>query len=135
MQKSDNHIISKLLVTEDDPVLKRFYQQALENICEELTVVESPLEAIDLLESQNFDFLITDLKLTGKDGLDIISCAVEYCPDIIILVASGYVTDSKYHDELTNVGNIKGFLQKPFTVEILHQKLISIVSDACNPPT
>lgn len=133
MQKSDNHIISKLLVTEDDPVLKRFYQQALENTCEELSVVESPLKAIELLESQNFDFLITDLKLTGKDGLDIISCAVENNPNIIILVASGYVTDSKYHDELSNVGNIKGFLQKPFTVEILHQKLESIISDACNP--
>jgi DNA-binding NtrC family response regulator len=135
MQKPDNHLISKMLVTEDDPVLKRFYQQALENICKELSVVESPVEAMRLLKSKKFDFLITDLKLTGKDGLDIISCAVENCPEIIILVASGYVTDSKYHDELVHVGNIKGFLQKPFTVEILHQKLESIVSDACNPPT
>ncbi len=134
MEKSDALIISRLLVTEDDPVLKRFYQQALENICRELTVVDSPIEAINLLKSRNFDFLITDLKLTVKDGLDIISCAVENCPDIIILVASGYVTDSKYHDELIQVGNIKGFLQKPFTVEALHQKLEAMVSDACSPP-
>ena len=121
------HLISRLLVTEDDPVLKRFYLQALKPICEKLKVVDSSTEAIALLKSQSFDFLITDLKLSEKDGLDIISCALDNCPDIIILVASGYVNDSKYHDELIRIKNVKGYLQKPFTMDVLHQKIKTIL--------
>jgi CheY-like chemotaxis protein len=130
MAKTDVPVISKLLVIEDDPVLKRFYQQALEGIYKDLTVVESSLEAMNLLRNGKFDFLITDLKLSEKDGLDIISCAVENCPDIKILVASGYVTDAKYHNEMIHIINIKGFLQKPFTIEVLLQKISSIASGA-----
>ena len=120
--------ISSMLVTEDDPVLKRFYQQALEDACKELNVVDSPEEALELLKSRKFDFLVTDLKLSEKNGLDIINCAVQQCPEITILVASGYVSDTQYQGELKQYSNIKGFLQKPFTIEDLYHKLEAIIS-------
>jgi two-component system capsular synthesis sensor histidine kinase RcsC len=121
-------LVTSMLVTEDDPVLKRFYEQALENICENLTVVDSPHEAMNMLKVHQFEFLITDLKLSEKNGLDIITYAVQHCPKIIVLVASGYVSDTQYQAELQKVPNIKGFLQKPFTLDDLTRKIASMVS-------
>jgi two-component system cell cycle response regulator CpdR len=118
--------VSRLLVTEDDIVLRRFYQQALIPIAKELVVTETSSQAIALLEHQEFDFLITDLKMAEKDGIDIINQAVVSCPGIKILVASGYVSDAKYREKLAGFKNITGFLQKPFTVDTLLQKLESI---------
>ena len=135
MENTSPALIPSLLVSEDDPVLKRFYQQALETLCEECIVVDSSLKAMELLSGRQFDFLITDLKLSEKDGLDIINCAVQNNPQISILVASGYVTDSKYHDELVQVSNVKGVLQKPFTIEVLHQKIKAIIGDPGNRPS
>jgi two-component SAPR family response regulator len=132
MEKDNTPMISSLLVSEDNLVLNRFYKQALENVCEELMIVESPVEAIDLLKSRSYEFLITDLKLADKTGLDIISCAVETCPEIKILVASGYVTDSEYHSDLLKTENVKGYLEKPFTYETLIEKIESILSDSCS---
>lgn len=121
--------IKHMLVTEDDPILKRFYEMALADVCENLEVVIDPELALEKLGHKQYDFLITDLKLGGKNGLDVISKAVVSNPDIKIMVASGYVNDAKYQDDLHSCPNIKGFLQKPFTVNILLQNLQSILLD------
>ena len=127
--------IKKLLVSEDDRVLIRFYSQALQDCCEFLSVVDTASEAIELLRYGDYDFLITDLKLEQKDGLDVVNSAIKYNSDIKILVASGYVTDSVYHDEMVKIKQIKGYLQKPFTLELLIQKIAEITSDAGNRPS
>lgn len=112
-------IEGRLLVTEDDPILMRFYQYALKGVCTEVRVMDDPDKALEELLEASFDFIITDLKLGGKNGLDIISKAVLKNPDVRVLVASGYVGDSKYREELECYPQIKGFLQKPFTVDEL----------------
>ncbi|MBF0432441.1 MAG: response regulator [Fibrobacteria bacterium] len=129
------HLIPKTLVTEDDPVIKRFYEQALKDKCQSLKVVESSSEAMALLKSEQFDFLITDLKLSESSGVDIISCAVENLPDIKILVASGYVSDEQYQDELNKIDNVKGLMQKPFTLRDLTKKIESIIACGDNLPS
>jgi len=118
--------ISNLLVSEDDAVLIRFYQQALLECCSNLKVTDSPNEAMEILKSESIDFLITDLKIAEKNGVDIMHCAVKHNPEIKILVASGYVSDHEYQDKLKDFTNIKGFLQKPFTVNTLLEKIASI---------
>ena len=123
-----------ILVTEDDMVLKRFYKQALESECREVTIVEEPGAAMSLLEEKSFDFLITDLLFSRQTGLDIIKKAVQVRPGIIILVASGHVTDNHYHGEMLEIDNIKGYLQKPFTIHELHEKIDSILSDGDGSP-
>ena len=53
--------IKNLLVTEDDKILIRFYEQALESICEYHKVAGTSHEALEVLGTRTFDFLITDL--------------------------------------------------------------------------
>ncbi len=126
-----SHLFKKLIVTEDDKVLQRFYSQALADLCQELNVVESPQKAVEAMHNGACDFLITDLKLNETNGLEVVEKAISKNANIKILVASGYVTDQEYHDKMQNIPQIKGYLQKPFTLEELIQKIKSIagVSD------
>ncbi len=119
--------LKHLLIAEDDFVLKRFYQQALKGKCEQLTIVDSPDEAIKLLAKNKFDLLISDLEFSGKNGLDVIRVAMEYSSEIKVLVASGFVADAKYQGELMAISCIKGFLQKPFTLQELLDKIEAIL--------
>lgn len=126
MRPAPAPFISSLLVTEDDLVLRRFYRQALGDICQKLAVVDNPETAAEILRGGEFEFLITDLKMGGRSGLEIIEIAVAYRAGIAILVASGYVDDEKYSGRLETIPNVRGVLQKPFTADQLYEKLAAI---------
>jgi DNA-binding NtrC family response regulator len=119
--------VQNLLIVEDDPILRRFYKQSLKGYCGQLTLVDTSEKALEELKNCFYEFLITDLKLDSRNGLDVVQFAVERCSTIKILVASGYATDEAYHKQLGGTPNVKGFLQKPFTIEDLHSKLDTIL--------
>jgi|GEM_PF-1993977 len=115
----------RMLVAEDDPILLRFYQIALKGVCTDVKVLSDAESALQELLNSSFDFLITDLKLGGKNGIDIINQAVSRNPQVKVLVASGYVDDSKYQQNLAYFPQICGYLQKPFTIDQLLQTVRS----------
>lgn len=126
--------LRRVLVTEDDLVLMRFYRQALASICKEAVVVSSKEEAIRELERGAVDLLIADLQLPEEDGVAVVRQAISTQPHLPILIASGYVADERYRAEMDSLSNIKGYLEKPFTVDQLFQKIREIIgSDDTHP--
>ena len=121
--------LGSTLVIENDLVLKRFYQQALKNRCPTLHVVTSAREAMELLETQLFDFVITDLQLPGESSAAILDKAKKQNPHIKALVASGYCDDEKYKEQMAPSGVVKGYLQKPFTIHQLLEKIENILQN------
>ena len=57
------------------------------------------------------------------------SFVVEKNPGIKVLVASGYVQDLHYRRETEQVPNILGYLEKPFTLDELLDKVNDIISN------
>ncbi len=48
------------------------------------------IQALELISFHNPDILITDIRMPGMDGLDLIKKAKELCPELEIAVISGY---------------------------------------------
>lgn len=108
-----------LLLVEDEAPLR-------EAVAEQLTdhgfhVVESSCgeEALEQLAEFAFDIVITDLRLPGIDGGEVLETAVELYPDIIGIIITGYGT---VKDAVSAIKRgVADFITKPFQFEeLLH---------------
>src|SRR6478735_5204955 len=64
--------IGRILVVEDDESLRRVTQAQLEKCGYETAVASDVSEALEKLESEPRDLIITDLNLPGASGLELL---------------------------------------------------------------
>jgi DNA-binding NtrC family response regulator len=71
--------------------------------------------ALERLAEFAFDILITDLRMPGVDGRQLLDEALTRYPDIIAIVVTGFATVREAVD-VTRLG-AEGFITKPFQFE------------------
>jgi diguanylate cyclase (GGDEF)-like protein len=97
MQANGNEIIQKLsgrvLVADDDPQFRDLLVRRSKKMGLSVLEVEDGNEAMEALEAERFDLIISDLYMPGHTGLEVIQRAQEKDPEIhaIILTASATV--------------------------------------------
>jgi DNA-binding NtrC family response regulator len=106
-----------LLIVDDEPALR-------EAIAERLTdhgfIVEqagSGEDALQRLSDFAFDVILTDLRLPGIDGRQVLDAALERYPDIIAIVITGYGTVKDAVEAIKQ--GASDFVTKPFQFDAL----------------
>jgi ATP-dependent Lon protease len=104
---------ASILIVDDEEVMRDFLQDVLESFNIEMAC--NGEEAISKLEEKEYDLIITDMKMPGKSGEDVVRFAKGKYPDSKIIIISGYST-------LYSVSNalrcgVNAFLSKPFTIK------------------
>jgi DNA-binding NtrC family response regulator len=85
------------------------------------TSVATAEEALDLLEQSAIDIVLTDLKLPGTSGLELIRRVHDTHPEVMVVVLTQYGTiDSAV--EATRMG-AADYVTKPFLIEELRSRL------------
>ena len=113
----------KLLVVEDDPVVREFAVAA----CRECgcTVHEAGDgdQALRVLEKQRYiQLLFTDVGLPGgMNGRQLAAAAQARRPDLKVLYTTGYTANAIVHHGVIDAG--VNFLGKPFSVSALAAKI------------
>ena len=64
--------MAKILVVEDNPGMRKMLVQALTEKDYDVAEVADGLEAARKIETEGYDLIITDLKLPGIDGLEVL---------------------------------------------------------------
>jgi DNA-binding NtrC family response regulator len=82
----------KILVVDDDPSLRRVLQVQLEQEEYEVAVAASAQETLSVLQLRPFDLLITDLKMPGMSGLDLLRHARSLYPQTIVIMLTAFGT-------------------------------------------
>ncbi len=82
----------RLLLVDDDPVLRETLTGLLENEGFRVTGAASGEEAEDILTAARppFDLVLTDLVMPGKSGMDVLQKALTLNPICTVLVLSGF---------------------------------------------
>jgi len=63
----------KILIVDDEPDMLKLLSMILrEKTPYEITTTNNPLEALELAKKGSFDLVISDLKMPGLDGLELI---------------------------------------------------------------
>lgn len=83
---------AKILVVEDDPRLRTVLLEALSLEGHHLESAESAEKAIEKIEKEKFDVLLTDVNLPGKSGLDLLPVCLQHNPETYMLVMTGYAS-------------------------------------------
>lgn len=85
------------------------------------TAVATAEEALEVLEQSAIDILLTDLKLPGTSGLELIRRVHDTHPQVVVVVLTQYGTiDSAV--EVTRMGTAD-YVTKPFRIEELRSRL------------
>ncbi len=123
---------NRILVIDDEAIVRVSCQRVLTPEGFDVIVVPSGREAIDRLEKERFDLVLTDLKMPDMDGLEVLKTIKSRWPELIVIIITGYGTIS------TAVQAIKlgafEYIEKPFTPEdilnIVKKALASAANDA-----
>jgi two-component system, cell cycle sensor histidine kinase and response regulator CckA len=115
--------MAKILLVEDLSASRELYATMLKNLGYEVTEAANGEEGLEIAKSegQNFDVLVTDLVLPGIGGLELASEVYGICPDIKILIISGYTEDMVILEDHLKTNTV--FLAKPFEVESLNSRI------------
>ena len=113
-------VAQHLLLVDDE---QAFREVMAERLADEGFLVAQAGTGEDALERLNgfaFDILVTDLRLPGVDGRQVLDEALSRYPDIIAIVITGFGTVREAVD-VTKAG-AEGFITKPFQFEeLLHE--------------
>jgi CheY-like chemotaxis protein len=118
--KAGEDNMKKILVVDDEELITKSLLKLLTTEGYNATVVRSGKEAIEKVKKDNFDLIISDVRMPERDGIDTI-CEIraylrekgkDQIPEILI---TGYADAQKY-DQAVKLGVIE-YLYKPFDRE------------------
>ncbi len=109
--------IDKILIVDDDPLMRKFLRDFLQTKHYTLFVAENGEVASEILQQENFELILTDLKMPKKDGLYVLSQAKG--TPVIIMTAYGTIESAV---DAIKMGAFH-YLIKPFSLEALEALL------------
>ncbi len=119
----------KVLVVEDDALVRELVMASLESLGYTPLVATSPAEAIELCssaEGSRIDLMLTDVVMPGMNGLELRDRISAMRPGIRVLFMSGYTSNV-----IVNHGILKPgvqFIQKPFSVDELSRRIVEVLN-------
>jgi len=83
---------SVILVVDDDSLVREFIIEALSRKGYRVEQAESGEKAIEMLNQQEFDLIITDLKMQKASGIDVLKATMSIQPDCRVMVITAFGT-------------------------------------------
>ena len=118
-----------ILVVDDEKSQREILEMILSGEGYDVTTASSGEAAMKFVADRHFDLVLTDLKMTGMSGLDLLKELTDFDKSIIVLLLTAHGTVDSAVDAL-RLGAFD-YLQKPYDAE----KLLDTVSRALNKLT
>lgn len=106
--------MARILVVEDDKSMNEILATTLADDDHEVKTVLSGPEALKLCNNESFDLLITDVRLPGMDGVEVIEKVKSLLPDIKCIVITGYASEDTPVRAIRM--HVNDYLFKPFSL-------------------
>ena len=118
-----------ILVVEDEENVRDMTAQALRRVGYQVLLASSGEEALEMVVTKRwrFQLLITDIVMPGLRGTEVAQKLVAMVPGLRVLYMSGYTDNAMFHQKL--LGLSAAFMQKPFTLNVLEEKVAQVLED------
>ena len=112
----------RVMVLDDEPIVGDRLKPVLEKEGFSVEVFTDSTQAIDCLKNKKFSVLVTDMKMQGPSGMDVLRFVKEVSPSTQVIVITGYATiETNYEAQVLGACH---FIAKPFKMKDL-AKLVS----------
>lgn len=115
----------KILVADDDLSMRELLEYMLSSQGYEVTCAKSGTEAISMLEKNNYDLLLCDIRLGDITGLDVLRASKAKYPDTVVIMISAY-SSAETAVEAMNHGAYD-YVPKPFNAEELETTIAKAI--------
>src|SRR6202162_2053886 len=106
-----------LLIVDDERAIREVCREVAQSLGFNAAVADSAEHAYRMLDSQNIDVVLLDLKLPGAGGLEALHQIGQRRPDTVIVVITGYGTVQSAVQAMKN--GAYDYVTKPFSMEEL----------------
>jgi CheY-like chemotaxis protein/glycine cleavage system H lipoate-binding protein len=108
---------ARILCVDDEEVILGSFRKILVLDGYAVDTVESGKEALGLVQTHNYDFVFTDLKMPEMDGVEVTKAVKHLRPDIDVIIITGYATVETAVETMKH--GAMDYVQKPFTEDEL----------------
>jgi len=120
-------MIKNVLLVDDDRemliALKEGFQRYKDSFATMLA--SDGLKAVKILKANTVSLVVTDLKMPGMDGFELLAHVMAHYPDVPVLIITGYSTPEM--ERLAREGGAVGYVAKPFLIEDLARRIITVL--------
>jgi DNA-binding NtrC family response regulator len=108
--------MGRILAVDDELDMLTLLKMIIEGYTDhQVTVTNNPLEAVDLLEREQFDLVLTDLKMPGMDGMELLELAKKKDEEALVMVITAYGSLESAEEAMAK--GAFDFITKPFRKE------------------
>ena len=83
---------AKILVVDDEKNIRESVSLVLTDEGHETDLAANGQDALDLLNQTNYDILITDLKMPGMRGMDLVKQSLQICPQTAVIIITAHAS-------------------------------------------
>lgn len=102
----------KLLLLDDEPIVGKRLKPALAKIGCEVEVFEDPKEALKRIEEQEFDIVVTDIRMQDVDGIEVLERVGKKSSRTKVIMITGYAMMETAREAMDK--GAFDFIAKPF---------------------
>ena len=116
---------SRILVVDDEEIARSNMEYILRKDGYQVEAAASGAEALERFKNQDFDLVLTDLKMEKMDGLQLLEAVKQISPNTELVMITGYATVSTAVDALRK--GAAHYLSKPINLDDLRQTVKELV--------
>lgn len=105
---------SRLLLLDDEPIVVKRLKPAFEKLGYNIEAFTDSSAAMSRIQEQDFDIIITDLKMKGIDGMKFLTAVKEKSPNTEVIVITGFATIETAKESFQK--GVFDFVAKPFKI-------------------
>lgn len=109
--------MSKILVVDDEQSMRDFLAILLTKEGHEIATAGNGADALRAVQNEIFDLVITDMKMPGADGMEVLKSVKEISPDTVVIMITAFAT-TEAAVEAMKIGAYD-YIIKPFKVDEL----------------
>nr|WP_269783507.1 sigma-54 dependent transcriptional regulator [Marinibactrum halimedae] len=106
------------MFVDDEPQILRALERGMATLPCQIMLAESGEQALEIMSQQPADIIISDMRMPGMSGDELLSRIAEDYPETVRMVLTGYAEMSSVL-KAVNEGHIWGYMSKPWNEEQL----------------
>src|SRR2546422_9488200 len=107
----------KILVVDDEQSMTQFLSIVLRKEGCQVTTVNNGREALEKARAENFDVVITDIKMPGMDGIQLLQGIKKHDPSLPVVIMTAYASQQSAIDAV-NLGAFQYLIKNAKNDEI-----------------
>jgi DNA-binding NtrC family response regulator len=120
----------RILIVDDEKIVCERLSAEMERAGYEVEAFTGSSEAMQRISEKPFDLVITDIKMRGPTGMDLMRFVTEHYPQTKVIMITGFATVETARQALK--GGAIDFIAKPFKMRELRDLVTRLATESKN---